>query len=147
MPTSMQVHLHLETAKPTLLFLTETQISSPADSSYLHYHVYRFEHNFVPHAGVYMFIQEDICRRRIQGREDQDLSVIILYRSHGGNSDITRLFEHLQLMTDRLIEQVPSAELVVIGDFNAHHVEWLGSRSTDFAGRSAHEFALAHGFS
>lgn len=57
--------------------------------------------------------------------------------------DTTKLFEHLQVTTGKVLKQYPSAELVILGDFNAHHVEWLGSRSTDYAGRSAQDFALA----
>ena len=155
------VHQHLETAQPTILFLTETQISCPADTSYLHYPGYKLEHKFVRRAGVCMYVREDICCRRLQGLEEGDLSVLwarvdygghtkiyaCLYRSHSGDTDTARLFQHLQLATDKVLEQYPTAELVILGDFNAHHVEWLNSRSTDFAGRSAHEFALAYGFS
>ncbi|KAA5676903.1 hypothetical protein F3G23_29600, partial [Klebsiella pneumoniae] len=39
------------------------------------------------------------------------------------------------------------AEVVVLGDFNAHHQEWLGSRTTDLPGRTAYDFALAYGLS
>ncbi|XP_059056926.1 uncharacterized protein LOC131850642 [Achroia grisella] len=70
-----------------------------------------------------------------------------LYRSHSGDEDTTRLFEHLQITSDKVLEQYPSANLVILGDFNAHHTEWLRSRITDHAGRTAHEFALAYGFS
>ncbi|CAG4907437.1 unnamed protein product [Colias eurytheme] len=31
-----------------------------------------------------------------------------------------------------------------VGDFNAHHADWLCSRTTDHAGRSFHDFALAY---
>ncbi|XP_022831849.1 uncharacterized protein LOC111360210 [Spodoptera litura] len=155
------VHQHLETAKPTLLFLTETQISCPADISYLNYPGYKLEHNFLRRAGVCLYVREDVCCRRLRHVEDRDLSILwvrvdygghtriyaCLYRSYSGDRETTRLFEHLQLTTDRIIEQYPFAELVILGDFNAHHTEWLSSRSTDCAGRCAHEFALAYGFS
>ncbi|CAG4932905.1 unnamed protein product [Colias eurytheme] len=45
------VHHHLETAKPDLLFLTETQIRPPLDTSYLHFPGYKLEHTFIPKAG------------------------------------------------------------------------------------------------
>ncbi|XP_045541897.1 uncharacterized protein LOC123723363 [Papilio machaon] len=67
-----------------------------------------------------------------------------LYRSHGGNTDTDQLMELVQMGTDSVLEQIPSAEVVVLGDFNAHHAEWLGSRTTDYAGRSVHDFALAY---
>ncbi|TLP41777.1 hypothetical protein FEG32_18870, partial [Acinetobacter baumannii] len=53
----------------------------------------------------------------------------------------------MQEGTNRVLEQYPSAEVVVLGDFNAHHQEWLGSRTTDLPGRTAYDFALAYGFS
>ncbi|XP_045500068.1 uncharacterized protein LOC123697570 [Colias croceus] len=153
------VHYHLETAKPALLFLTETQISTPADVSYLTYPGFKLEHTFAPRAGVCAYVREDICCRRLGTLEGEDLSIIwlhidcgdhprvyaCLYRSHSGNTGTDRLFEHIQEMIDTLLVQFPSAELVVLGDFNAHHVEWLGSRTTDHAGRTVHDFALAYG--
>ncbi|CAG4948144.1 unnamed protein product [Colias eurytheme] len=36
-----------------------------------------------------------------------------------------------------MLLQIPSAEIVVLGDFNAHHVEWLQSRTTDHAAITA----------
>ncbi|CAK1578452.1 unnamed protein product [Parnassius mnemosyne] len=48
------------------------------------------------------------------------------------------------MATDSMLQQVPSAEIVILGDFNAHHAEWLGSRLTDHAGRSVYDFALAY---
>ncbi|CAH2084689.1 unnamed protein product [Euphydryas editha] len=108
-----------------------------------------------------MFVREDICCRRLLHLEDRDLSILwvrvdygghtrvyaCLYRSHSGDRETKRLFEHLQLTTDKVLELYPSTELVILGDFNAHHTEWLSSRSTDYAGRCAHEFALAYGYS
>ncbi|XP_013161244.1 PREDICTED: uncharacterized protein LOC106113067, partial [Papilio xuthus] len=152
------VHYHLETTKPALLFLTETQISSPADTSFLHYPGYKLEHRFLPRAGVCVYVREDICSRRLDHLEGRDLSVLwlrvdsddhprvyaCLYRSHGGNTDTDQLMELVQMGTDSVFEQIPSAEVVVLGDFNAHHAEWLGSRTTDHAGRSVHDFALAY---
>ena len=44
------VHHHLETARPALLFLTETQIARPSDTAYLQYPGYKIEHNVMPHA-------------------------------------------------------------------------------------------------
>ncbi|CAG5011737.1 unnamed protein product [Parnassius apollo] len=49
------------------------------------------------------------------------------------------------MATDLLLQQISSKEIVILGDFNAHHAEWLGSRLTDHAGRSVHDFALAYG--
>lgn len=67
------VHLHLETEKPALLFLTETQISSPADTAYLNYPGYKIEHKFVQRAGVCVYVRDDICVRCLGNFEDIDL--------------------------------------------------------------------------
>ncbi|TLM25045.1 hypothetical protein FEC23_18880, partial [Acinetobacter baumannii] len=154
------VHHHLETAQPALLFLTETQISAPDDTSYLEYPGYVLEHNFLRKAGVCVFVRADVCCRRLRGLEQRDLSLLWLRVDHGGRSRIyaclyrshssdagSALFEHVQEGTNRVLEQYPSAEVVVLGDFNAHHQEWLGSRTTDLPGRTAYDFALAYGFS
>lgn len=153
------VHHHLESEKPAMLFLTETQVSSPADTSYLNYPGYKVEHKFVPRAGVCVFVRDDICVRRLSSLEGKDLSIIwlrvdcddrprvyaCLYRSHSGDTETDRLMENLETATDYVLEQIPSAEIVVLGDFNAHHIEWLGSQRTDHAGRSVHAFAMAYG--
>ncbi|XP_045541866.1 uncharacterized protein LOC123723329 [Papilio machaon] len=152
------VHYHLRMAKPALLFLTETQISPPADTSYLSCPGYKLEHSFLPRAGVCVYVRDDVCSRRLSLLEGKDLSILwlrvdsddhprvyaCLYRSHSGNAEIDRLMEQVQTATDSVLEQIPSAEIVVLGDFNAHHAEWLGSRTTDHAGRSVHDFALSY---
>ncbi|CAK1588496.1 unnamed protein product [Parnassius mnemosyne] len=136
------VHYHLETTKLALLFLTETQVSSPADTSYHSYPRYKLEHSFVPRAGVCVYVREDICFRRLGSLEGTDLSILwlrvdsndhprvygCLYRSHSGNAETDRLIDNVQMATDSLLHQIPSAEIVILGDFNAHHAEWLGSR-------------------
>ncbi|CAF4927155.1 unnamed protein product [Pieris macdunnoughi] len=57
-----------------------------------------------------------------------------LYRSNSGNAATDRVgrvrrFKWLK---------VPSAEIVILGDFNAHHADWLGFYTTDQTGRSFH---------
>lgn len=152
------VHHHLETARPALLFLTETQIRCPADNSYLLYPGYSLEENFKPKAGVCLYVRSDVCCRRLRCMEDPSFSAlwvhvdlgslsriyVCLYRSHNGDDETTRLFRYLSRATDDAQEQFPSAEMVVLGDFNAHHELWLGSSKTDHAGRAAHAFALTH---
>lgn len=152
------VHHHLETVRPALLFLTETQIRRPADTTYLHYPGYILEENFRAKAGVCLFVRADVCCRRLRCLEDPSFSVLwvhvnlgsksriyaCLYRSHSGDTETTRLFDNLSQAADDALGQFPNAELVVLGDFNAHHETWLGSVKTDHAGRTAHAFALTH---
>ncbi|XP_045454558.1 uncharacterized protein LOC123663965 [Melitaea cinxia] len=94
------VHHHLETEKPHLLFLTETQIGSPADVAYLQY--------------------------------------------PGGDRETTRMFDYLSETADVVQRRYPAAQMVFLGDFNAHHQDWLFPyQNTDHAGREALKFALS----
>lgn len=156
------VHYHLETEKPHLLFLTETQIRCPSDVAYLNYPNYTLEHNFRQRAGVCVYARNDICCRRLRNLEDPDFSVLWIlvdtgieqilycgvYRSHSGDQDTTRLFEHLGGVAELAQQRYPSAQLVFLGDFNAHHQDWLFPfQKTDHAGREARTFSLSLGLS
>ncbi|XP_049886813.1 uncharacterized protein LOC126381362 [Pectinophora gossypiella] len=56
----------------------------------------------------------------------------------------TRLFNYLTEKADLAQQRYPTAELVFLGDYNAHHKEWLFPfEKTDHAGREARNFALA----
>ncbi|XP_047991530.1 uncharacterized protein LOC125230436 [Leguminivora glycinivorella] len=67
-----------------------------------------------------------------------------VYRSHSGNQETTRLFDHLTEMADKAQQRYPTAQLVFLGDFNAHHEEWLFPyEKTCHAGREARKFAVS----
>ena len=152
------VHHHLETEKPHLFFLTETQIATPSDVAYLNYPGYSLEHKFKKRAGVCVYVRDDICYRRLRCFEDSGFSTIwilvdtgvekflyaSIYRSHSGDQETTRLFEYLSETADCAQQRYPTAELLFLGDFNAHHGEWLFPfQKTDHAGREARRFALS----
>ncbi|XP_045450460.1 uncharacterized protein LOC123659256 [Melitaea cinxia] len=152
------VHHHLETEKPALLFLSETQIGSPSDTAYLCYPGYTLEHNFKPHAGVCLYARDDICCRRLRNLEDPSFSnlwvlvdtgvekilYVCVYRSHSGDLETTRLIQHLSEAADAAQHRYPTAQLVMLGDFNAHHQEWLFPyQHTDHAGKEIRNLALA----
>ncbi|XP_045448146.1 uncharacterized protein LOC123656520 [Melitaea cinxia] len=150
------VHHHLETEKPALLFLSETQIGSPSDTAYLCYPGYTLEHNFKPRAGVCLYTRDDICCRRLRNLEDPNFSnlwvlvdtgvakilYVCVYRSHSGDVETTRLMQHLSEAADAAQQRYPTAQLVMLGDFNAHHQEWLFPyQHTDHAGREIRNLA------
>ncbi|XP_063530785.1 uncharacterized protein LOC134741818 [Cydia strobilella] len=152
------VHHHLETDKPHLLCLTETQIRCPADAAYLHYPGYTLEHTFKPRAGVCIYARDNICCRRLRNLEASNFSTLwllvdlgvqqivyaLIYRSHSGDLETTRLFQHLTEAAEVAQQRYPRAQLVFLGDFNAHHEEWLCPyQFTDHAGREARKFALS----
>ncbi|KAJ8722881.1 hypothetical protein PYW07_004061 [Mythimna separata] len=151
------VHHHLETEKPALLFLSETQIRCPSDVSYLLYPGFTLEHNFKPRAGVCMCARDDICYRRLRNLEDSRFSTLwalvdtgldkiiyaCVYRSHSGDQETTGLTQHLSEAAEAAQQRYPSAQLVLLGDFNAHHQEWLFPfQCTDHAGREMRKLAL-----
>ena len=45
---------------------------------------------------------------------------------------------------ESLLQSNPSCELVILGDFNVHHSEWLSSRISDAAGIKTEAFAIAN---
>ncbi|KAJ8736918.1 hypothetical protein PYW07_000189 [Mythimna separata] len=156
------VHHHLETDMPHLLFLTETQIRCPPDAAYLNYPGYSLEHHFLQRAGVCVYVRNDICCQRLRHLEDPSLSTLWLlvdtgmdkivyacvYRSHSGDQETTRLFDHLSEAADMALHRHPDAQFVALGDFNACHQDWLFPyQRTDHAGREARNFAVAMGLS
>ncbi|KAJ8724763.1 hypothetical protein PYW07_015721 [Mythimna separata] len=156
------VHHHLETDKPHLLFLTETQIRCPSDAAYLNYPGYSLEHHFRQRAGVCVYVRNDICCQRLRHLEDPDFSTLWLlvdtgmdkivyacvYRSHSGDQETTRLFDHLGMAADTALHRHPDAQFVALGDFNACHQDWLFPyQRTDHAEREARNFAVSMGLS
>ncbi|KAJ2937496.1 hypothetical protein O0L34_g17540 [Tuta absoluta] len=133
------VHHHLETEKPHLFFLTETTITTPSDVAYLNYSGYSLEHKFKKETGVCVNVRDDICGRLLRCIEKSGLSAIWLledsgvektlyvgvYRSHSGDQETTALFNYLVETTDVAQQRYPTAKLTFLGDFNAHHKEWL----------------------
>lgn len=154
------VHHHLETDKPHLLFLTETQICRPADVAYLSYPGYSIEHTFIPRAGVCAYIRDDVCCRRLRDLDNSRFSVLWLqfdtgseqvlyacvYRSHSGDQETTGLIEYLSEAADVAQQRYPCAQLVFLGDFNAHHQNWLYPfQETDHAGNEVYKLSLSLG--
>ena len=105
-----------------------------------------------------MYARDDICYRRLRNLEDSRFSTLwvlvdtgldkiiyaCVYRSHSGDLETTGLTQHLSEAADAAQQRYPSAQLVLLGDFNAHHQEWLFPyQCTDHAGRETRKLALA----
>lgn len=116
------------------------------------------EHRFEPRAGICVYVRDDICVKRLKNLEVPGLSILWVlvdtgatqnvyagvYRSHSGDPETTRLFDHLSEAADEAQQRYPATQLFVLGDFNAHHKEWLFPyQVTDHAGREARKFALS----
>ncbi|CAG4933852.1 unnamed protein product [Colias eurytheme] len=109
-----------------------------------------------------VIVRDDICAQRLPYLEDPNFSVLWLivetklekiiyasvYRSHSGDVETTRLFNYLSESIDEAQFRFPSAQIVVLGDFNACHSEWLFPfLKTDHAGREAFNFATSYNLS
>ena len=58
-------------------------------------------------------------------------------------AETTRLCDHLSQAADEGRGFYPSAQLVILGDFNAHHQEWLFPHQvTNHAGREVRKLGL-----
>ena len=58
--------------------------------------------------------------------------------------DASPFLETLDNKIESLQQDVSSAEIIVLGDFNVHHAEWLSSANTDNAGVDVEAFALTN---
>lgn len=142
---------HLGTAKPHLLFLTETQIARPADTAHLTVQGNTPFKHFELRGGVCLYGRSDVSVRRLYHVENSRYPVIWvrvnlphvvriyagLYRSPNlGARETVAFFEYLSGVTDKLLGELPTAEIVIAGDFNGHQKSGLDPRlQINLAGR------------
>ena len=103
------------------------------------------------------YARDDICIRRLRNLEtfrfsalwllvDTDREQILyacVYRSHSEDQETTRLCDNLSQAADEGRCRYPSAQIVILGDFNAYHQEWLFPyQVSDYAGREVRKQAL-----
>ena len=72
----------------------------------------------------------------------QKVLVAAVYRPPSANSDI---ISYLNSTTLSKLSEFGAQSVILLGDFNVHHKEWLGSRTTDAAGRRTLEMCNALG--
>ena len=65
--------------------------------------------------------------------------VFMFYVYRPPSADDT-IFDVISNYIDTIQELHPRSEIIVLGDLNAHHEEWLGSNKTDAHGESAFDF-------
>ena len=66
--------------------------------------------------------------------------LFFLYRSP--SSQDCSLIDLISEKIDETLSIYLSAHIIVFGDFNAHHSDWLGSNNTDFAGTQIFNFSI-----
>ena len=74
--------------------------------------------------------------------QSKKLLIGALYRPPSANNDI---IEYLDINTIPKIEEFGAHSVMLVGDFNVHHEDWLGSRNTDSAGRRMLQIASGLG--
>jgi hypothetical protein len=72
----------------------------------------------------------------------QKLLIGALYRPPSANSDAIEYFDSTTLSK---MKEFGANSVMLVGDFNVHHQEWLGSRVTDAAGRRTLQLANSLG--
>ena len=151
------VEHHLSSAKPHLLFLTETQVSEATDSSPYSVPSYYLYPHFRTKAGCCAYVRNDITCSRAHDLESSEFSTIWLrlqchfstkffcavYRSPN-STNYVNFFDYLTSKVEHITSNFPSAEISILGDFNVHHQLWLSSNRTDSPGEHAFNFYLSN---
>ena len=152
------VHHFLQVNNPDILFLTETQVSPSTSSNHLACPGFEFHQKFRPKGGVCAYVRNTISASREQQLESSDFDVMWMkirmpshlafvcsvYRSPNDNNH-AQMFEHLSSQIDHINQRYPSAEVIILGDFNVHNKSWLThSNKTDPEGIMAEHFAISH---
>ena len=151
------VHHYLQSQKPDILFLTETQISAKTSTNHLLCPGYELLTSFRLHGGVCAYVRNNLSCTRLPDLESGKRDIMWLklinksstkffcciYRSPS-DSSYNELFDFLSAKIDFIISQFPTAEVTILGDFNVHNTEWLGSTKTDPQGRAAENFAISN---
>ena len=151
------VHHYLQSCKPLILFLTETQISHKTSTKHLQCPGYELISSFRLHGGVCAYVRSTLACTRLPALEKGKPDILWLklalksttkficciYRSPSDNS-FNELFDSISSQIDELVSGFPSAEVIVLGDFNVHNREWLRSSKTDAQGRAAEIFAISN---
>ena len=148
------VEHHLLSAKPHLLFLTETQVSVATDSRPFSVPSYFLYSHFQTKAGCCVYVRNDITCSRAPALESSEFSTIWLrLQSHSitkficavylspNSSDYVKFFDYLTSKMEHILNHFPFAEISILGDFNVHHQLWLSSSFTDHPGEQAFNFA------
>ncbi|XP_047140024.2 probable RNA-directed DNA polymerase from transposon BS [Hydra vulgaris] len=152
------VESYLLQSSPDLLALCETNLSSAVPSCDLSVDGYlplirKDSNNHMLGLGIYIHKNSPICRETRFESTDYSFMcfclaqlhsiafLFVLYRSPS-SQDCT-ILDVISDQIDQALSLYPSANIVVVGDFNAHHTDWLGSSVSDSAGVKALNFCLS----
>ena len=149
------VEHHLFSAKPHLLFLTETQVSDSSSSDHFTVSSYCLYSNFLFKGGCCVYVRNDVSCFRVPKLETSDFSTLWLRLSNHSSTkyiccvylspnstNYARFFDYLNSKVEHILSSSPFSEIIILGDFNVHHSRWLSSNKTDEQGRLTWEFAI-----
>ena len=149
------VEHHLGTHLPTILLLSETQLSKAASTNPFHISHYNLYSNFRFKGGVCAYCNTNTPIARFEKFDcplyDTIWLKIILPSTtiflcfcycSPNSTNFTSFFDYLTSCRESLLSSHPHAEVLFIGDFNVHNTEWLGSTTTDLGGVEAHSFSV-----
>jgi len=157
------VHHYLQSSKPDIFALTETQIIDPPSNTHLQFPGYVLISNYVKKGGVCVYIKANIACKHLSELDtsesrfqsswikvslrDSSKFICVVYRSPNDTQTSTHLLR-LSQQIESIFSDNPQAEICFLGDFNCHNSSWLShSFSTDAAGRELYEFAILNSLS
>jgi exonuclease III len=149
------VEHHLSSSKPHLLFLTETQMSELADSNPFSVDSYCLYTQFSSKGGCCAYVRNDVTCSRVSNLESSEFSTLWLRLScqsttkficavylSPNSTDYPKFFNYLNSKIEHILSLSPFSEIIILGDFNVHHRQWLSSSSQDQAGELAFDFSI-----
>ncbi|KAL7647126.1 UNVERIFIED_CONTAM: hypothetical protein RMT77_002384 [Armadillidium vulgare] len=149
------VEHHLSSSKPHLLFLTETQVLECADSKPYSVTSYCLYPQFSAKGGCCAYVRNDVICSRVSDLESPKFSTLWLKLSCNSttkficsvylspnSTDYPKFCDYLNSKIEHILSSSPFSEIIVLGDFNVHHRQWLSSSSHDPAGELAFNFSI-----
>ncbi|KAL7632739.1 UNVERIFIED_CONTAM: hypothetical protein RMT77_016940 [Armadillidium vulgare] len=149
------VEHHLSSSRPHLLFLTETQVSECSDSKPYSVSSYCLYPQFSAKGGCCAYVRNDFVCSRVSNLESSEFSTLWLKLSCNSttkficpvylspnSTDYPKFFDYLNSKIEHILSSSPFSEIIILGDFNVHHRQWLSSSSHDPAGELAFNFSI-----
>ncbi|KAL7643214.1 UNVERIFIED_CONTAM: hypothetical protein RMT77_006505 [Armadillidium vulgare] len=110
---------------------------------------------FSAKGGCCAYVRNDVVCSRVSNLESSEFSTLWLRLScHSttkficsvylspNSTDYTKFFDYLNSKIEHILSSSPFSEIIILGDFNVHHRQWLSSSSHDTAGERAFHFAI-----
>src|ERR1700755_643843 len=149
------VEHHLSSSRPHLLFLTETQVFECSDSKPYSVSSYCLYPQFSAKGGCCAYVHNDVVCSRVFNLESSEFSTLWLKLSCNSttkficsvylspnSTDYPKFFDYLNSKIEHILSSSPFSEIIVLGDFNVHHRQWLSFSSHDPAGELAFNFSI-----